>query len=237
MKVSVILPTYNEKDNICELIEAVAGALRPLDAALEIVVVDDNSPDGTAAAVREKYPEGGKVKLHVRTGERGLATAVRYGIEKSAGDIIAVMDTDFNHDPKLLPQMVEFLKYYDIVTGSRFTLGGGMYDNFRYYGSYLFNMMVRVVLNTRTQDNLSGFFSIRRELLFSLDFKRIFWGYGDYFFRLLFYAREIPAKIIEVPVVYQIRGGGESKTRVFEQLIKYTLALIRLRFAGGKRHW
>ncbi len=237
MKVSVILPTYNEKGNICELVEAVRRELKTIAATPEIIVVDDNSPDGTGEHVTGEYAGDGDVKVFIRTGERGLATAIRYGIEHAEGEIIVVMDTDFNHDTRLIPQMVEFLKYYDIVIGSRFTLGGGMYDNFRYYGSYLFNMMIRVVLNTRTQDNLSGFFSIRRELLSKLEFNRIFWGYGDYFFRLLFYAREIPAKIIEVPVVYQIRGEGESKTRVYEQLVKYFVALIKLRFTGGKRHW
>ena len=237
MKVSVILPTYNEKGNIGELVAAVRRELKTIAATPEIIVVDDNSPDGTGEYVTGTYAGDSEVKVLIRTEERGLATAIRYGIEKSEGDIIVVMDTDFNHDPRLIPQMVEFLKYYDIVIGSRFTLGGGMYDNFRYYGSYLFNMMIRVVLNTRTQDNLSGFFSIRRELMPKLEFSRIFWGYGDYFFRLLFYAREIPAKIIEVPVVYQIRGAGESKTRVYEQLVKYFVALIKLRFTGGKRHW
>ena len=230
MRVSVILPTYNEKGNIVELIDAITKQLLPMNISRELIVVDDNSRDGTGKLAREHFAENEEVKVFIRTEERGLATAIRYGIEKSSGDIIVVMDTDFNHDPKVLPQMVRFLEYYDIIIGSRFTMGGGMHNNFRYITSYVYNFLIRLLLTTRLQDNLSGFFSARREVLFSLDFEKIFWGYGDYFFRLLFYAEKLGTNILDIPVVYQRRKSGESKTHLLSLLVRYTTALIKLRF-------
>lgn len=230
MKVSVVLPTYNEKGNIVELIDAITEQLLPMNIEKEVIVVDDNSPDGTGKLAQEHFAEKKDVKVFIRTEDRGLATAIRYGIEKSCGDIIVVMDTDFNHDPKVLPQMINFLEYYDIIIGSRFTMGGEMYDNFRYITSYVYNLLIRIILRTQIQDNLSGFFSIRRGLLFSLDFEKIFWGYGDYFFRLLFYSTKSGATILDIPVVYARRRSGESKTRLLSLLVRYTTALIKLRF-------
>lgn len=232
MKVSVILPTYNEKGNICELVEAVRRELKTIAATPEIIVVDDNSPDGTGEHVTGEYAGNSEVKVFVRTRERGLATAIRYGIERAEGEIIVVMDTDFSHSPDLLPQMVKFLEYYDLIIGSRYTQGGGMYDEFRYFGSFVFNMMVRIVLNTRIQDNLSGFFAMRRRMLMDLDFDKIFWGYGDYFFRLLFYARANQVRMLSIPVVYRERESGDSKTNLSRCLLRYTMALLKLRFSS-----
>ncbi len=236
MKVSVILPTYNEKGNIIELVDEIMVLLSAMNVEKEIIVVDDNSPDNTGKLVQDSFFEDESVKVFIRIEERGLATAIRYGIEKSSGDIIVVMDTDFNHEPKMLPQMVKFLEYYDIIVGSRFTMGGGMYNSFRYILSYFFNFFVRIALGTRLQDNLSGFFSIRREVLFALEFDKIFWGYGDYFFRLLFYAEKLGANILDIPVVYQERKTGESKTQLLPLIIQYTTALIKLRFFTQRRN-
>lgn len=228
-KVSVILPTYNEKGNIIELVNEIMEQLSAVDIEKEIIIVDDNSPDETGKVVQDRFSEDESVKVFIRTEERGFATAIRYGIEKSSGDIIVVMDTDFNHDPKMLPQLVKFLEYYDIVIGSRFTVGGGMDDTFRYFGSFFYNMFIRILLHTQIQDNLCGFFAIRREKLFALDFEKIFFGYGDYFFRLLFYAQRRRFKILEIPTFYQLRKYGESKTNLISVFIKYSIALLKLR--------
>ncbi|RJS84115.1 glycosyltransferase [Methanophagales archaeon] len=228
-KVSVILPTYNEKGNIIELVDEIIGQLSLMNIEIEIIVVDDNSPDNTGKLVQDRFSDDERVKVFIRTEERGLATAIRYGIEKSSGDILVVMDTDFNHDPRMLPQMVKFLEYYDIIVGSRFTIGGGMEPTFRYLGSFFYNMFIRIILHTQIQDNLSGFFAIHREKLFALDFEKIFFGYGDYFFRLLFYAQRRKFKILEIPVVYQLRKYGESKTNLISIFIKYSIALLKLR--------
>lgn len=229
MKISVILPTYNEKGNIVELINEIIKELSTIEVEREIVVVDDNSPDGTGRIVQDAFSGDKSVKVFIRTQERGLATAVRYGVEKSSGNFIAVMDTDFNHDPKMLPQMMEFLKHYDVISGSRFTMGGGMEPTYRYIGSFFYNMFIRIILRTQIQDNLSGFFSMRKDKLLSLNFDKIFYGYGDYFTRLLYISEKQNYKILEVPVYYRIRKSGQSKTNLGKVFLKYTIALMKFR--------
>lgn len=228
MQVSVILPTYRERDNIVDLIDAIEANLPDLET--EVIVVDDNSPDGTADVVRErmKCPTL-PIRLFVRTDERGLATAIKFGLRQATGDMVVVMDTDFNHDPKMIPQMVKFLEYYDVIIGSRFVMGGGMEDQFRYNYSFLYNLFVRLVLHTQVQDNLSGFFAMSREKLMLLDLDRIFRGYGEYFIRLLFVSWRKGFRLLEVPVFYVLRRHGTSKSQFFKMLLDYTRCVLSLR--------
>lgn len=238
MKTSIILPTYNEKDNIVELIQAIFAALASDSLDFEVVVVDDNSPDGTAAAVRHNFDGNGRVKLFVRTQERGLASAIRYGIDHTAGDILVFMDTDFNHDPALIPQMIKFLEYYDIIIGSRFVMAGGMEDRFRQFSSQIYNYAIRLLFGTPVHDNLSGFFSIYRDKLVSMDLDQIYYGYGDYFIRLLMVAHKRGYNMLEVPVFYRLRLHGHSKTQFLSILSQYSRALLVLRlklWAGRMR--
>jgi len=223
-RVSVVLPTYNESGNIARLIDAVREAVEWM-SDLEIIVVDDDSPDGTAELAAKA---AANVRVIVRKGARGLATAVRRGIEESAGDVVVVMDTDFNHQPEMIPQMVDFLRYYDLVTGSRFTVGGGMEERGRYRLSFIFNFFCRLALGTGLQDHLSGFFAVRRETLLQLDLDDIFDGYGDYFIRLLVEALARGSTVLEVPVYYPARVHGESKTKFLRTLVQYTRAVVRL---------
>ena len=230
MKTSIILPTYNEKDNIVELIQAIFATLEPDGLNFEVVVVDDNSPDGTAAAIRQNFDGEKRVKLFVRSRERGLATALRYGIERAAGEILVFMDTDFNHDPAIIPQMIKFLEYYDIIIGSRFVMAGGMEDRFRQFSSLVYNYGIRLLFGTPVHDNLSGFFSIDREKLTSMDLDQIYYGYGDYFIRLLMVAHKREYRMLEIPVFYRLRLHGHSKTQFLSTFIQYTQALLTLRF-------
>lgn len=227
---SVVLPTYNERDNIAPL---VGELLRVGGEGIEVVVVDDDSPDGTAAVVAEHYGSDPRVRLVVRKEDRGLAKSIRRGIEEAKGDAVAVMDTDFNHDPEMVPLMRDLLGYFDVVVGSRFIVGGGMEDVFRYYASLVYNIGIRAVLGTRVQDNLSGFFAMRRDLLMRLDHDHIFHGYGDYFFRLLHEATALGMSMIEVPVFYRLRPSGESKTNYVKVLTDYTTALARVVARSG----
>lgn len=233
MDVSVILPTYTERNNIVPLIEAIQHELNGAGITHEVIVVDDNSPDGTAQVVRDRFGQDEAVRLFVRTEERGLATAIAFGIHQAKGECVAVMDTDFNHDPAMLPQMVKFLEYYDIVIGSRFVMGGGMEELWRYYASFIYNFFVRIVLRTQIQDNLCGFFTIRREKLLSMDIDRIFHGYGEYFMHFLFLAWKKNYKMLEVPTFYRLRMHGQSKSRFFRMLYDYTLTALHVRL--GKR--
>jgi dolichol-phosphate mannosyltransferase len=229
LKTSIILPTYNERENIPDLLEAIQRELAPWGFDFETIVVDDNSPDGTADVVRDRFGDDPRVVLYVRTEDRGLASAIRYGIERASGDIIVCMDTDFNHDPAVIPQMIKFLEFYDIVIGSRFVMRGGMEDRFRQFSSAVYNFGIRLLFRTPVHENLSGFFSMYRAKLMSMDLDQIFYGYGDYFVRLIMVAWKRNYNILEVPVFYRLRMHGHSKTQFVSTLIDYTKALLILR--------
>lgn len=246
--VSVVLPTFNERDNILDLIEAIAAELEPTQMRYEVLVVDDASPDGTAQVVRARFSltdggenewqgalsERGTVRVVVRTQDKGLAKSIRHGLEIARGSTLVVMDTDFNHDPAMIPQMVDLLRYYDLVIGSRFVMRGGMEDSLRYLMSFAYNIFIRALFRTQIQDNLSGFFAVRQERFFQLAhlFDKIFYGYGDYFIRLLLVAWRRDWKILEVPVFYILRRHGDSKTNFWRIFRDYTSAVLRLRILG-----
>lgn len=234
MHISVVLPTFNERGNIVDLIDAIESSVAPVAESVQIVVVDDNSPDGTADLVRQRAQKpGSDIDLYVRTEEHGLATAIKRGVDRCQGDVVIVMDTDFNHDPRMIPQMVELLKYYDVIIGSRFVMGGGMEEELRYRLSFLYNLFVRIIIRTQVQDNLSGFFAMRRDKLMALEPGRIFQGYGEYFIRLLYLAWRKNYKMLEVPVFYVLRRHGKSKSRFLHMLRDYTMCVLDLRLG----HW
>lgn len=227
-KISVVLPAYNERGNICKLIDAIIFNSMKININPEIIVVDDNSPDKTGNHVINTFKKNKNVKTFIRTKEKGFATAIRFGIEKATGDIVLVMDTDFNHDPKLIPQMIESLKYYDVVSTSRYIYGGGMSNRFRYFCSYLYNIFIRIILRTKISDNLCGYFAIRRRDLLKYDFDRIFRGGGEYFFRFLYFAKRKKVSILEIPIVYGERKYGSSKNNFIKTLFRYTKTALEL---------
>jgi len=233
MKVSVILPTYNEADNIVELVERVIENI-PLGWDYEIIVVDDNSPDQTYQLVQSAFEDNPAVIPVLRTADRGLARAIRSGIEKALGDQVLVMDTDFTHDPAEIPKMLHVSEVYDIVSGSRFCAGGNMQNTGHYVASLLYNWLMRVVLRTQIQDNLGGFFTISKQKMESVPFDLIFFGYGDYFFRLLHYAQKRGMTVVEVPAQYRVRHKGKSKSNFMKLLFSYTHALLKLKIESAR---
>ena len=172
------------------------------------------------------------MRVLVRRGERGLAGAIYRGIREARGDVVVVMDSDGNHDPALLPLMVRCVEEFDVVIGSRYVLGGGMLTSrFRYWGSYAFNILIRMVLGLRIHDNLSGYLAFRPTLLRGLTPEAVFYGYGDYAIRLLHHVVREGGRVLEIPTVYRFRKGGESKTRFAAYLWTYLASVFRLRLA------
>jgi dolichol-phosphate mannosyltransferase len=231
MKVSVILPTYNEAGNIVRLVRAILDTL-PKDVTPEVLVVDDNSPDGTHALVASAFAGDARVVPILRTADRGFAKSIRAGIERASGDKAIVMDTDFTHDPAELPRLLHVGEIYQVVSASRFCAGGAMQDVPHYLASLAFNWFLRVLLRTQVQDNLGGYFVIDRAVLGKLPFDRIFYGYGEYYFRLLHFAQRAGAKIVEIPAVYNVRTSGESKSTFLKMLFTYSAAALKLRWSG-----
>jgi dolichol-phosphate mannosyltransferase len=233
MKVSVVLPTYNEIENIVVLVESIISHM-PHEIEYEILVVDDNSPDHTYEAVQSAFSGNPAVIPVLRTSDRGLANSLRAGVEKTAGDLVVLMDTDFNHNPADLPRMLHLAKVCDVVVGSRFCAGGSMPGLMHYLLSLVYNWLIRIVLRTQIQDNLSGFAAIDAKLIRRLPYDIIFHGYGDYFFRLLHCAQREDARILEMPVQYMQRKGGRSKSVFWRLLFKYTYALFAFRISVRK---
>ncbi|MBI2580521.1 glycosyltransferase [Candidatus Woesearchaeota archaeon] len=232
-KVSVVLATYNERENIIPLIAAVIKNLKNGGKYdFEIVVVDDNSPDATYDAVMAKYSKDRRVKA-IRRFERGLATALRRGIEESSGDVIVMMDTDFSHDPSQLPGLVELAFKYGIGNGSRFIKGGRFTGKkYRSVVTRLLQLFTRVMLGVPATDFTNGFVAIKRDTLQGLSLDRIFFGYGDYCFRLFYYAHRAHKnkfRIAEMPSYYKPRVHGQSKTREFKTGLQYVASILRLR--------
>lgn len=233
MLVSVVLPTYNESGNILTLIREIKENI-PEGWDHEILVVDDNSPDQTYDLVKNTYKDDPGVTPILRTTDRGFAKSIRTGLEKAKGDYVIVMDTDLTHDPVEIPKLLHISKYFDIVSASRFCAGGHMESIRHYLASYTYNLLIRLFLRTQVQDNLGGYYVINREKLNRLPFDLIFFGYGEYYFRLLHFAQIEGISMVEIPAFYRTRTAGTSKSRFFQMIFSYTDALIRLKLDAKK---
>ena len=233
MKVSVVLPTYNEAGNIVSLVEEILKVM-PIDIRPEVIIVDDNSTDNTYEIALKAFLSHPTVKVLLRTKDRGLANSIRYGIQHASGDSVVVMDTDFTHNPAEIPNMVHVGEVYDMVSGSRFCSGGSMQTKPHYIASFIYNLFLRVILRTQVQDNLGGFFLMDREKLLSLPFDKIFFGYGDYFFRLIYLVEKQGYTIIEIPAYYSKRNTGKSKSNFLKMLLSYSWSALK--FVNTKKH-
>ncbi|NPA62370.1 MAG: glycosyltransferase family 2 protein [Methanococci archaeon] len=167
MKVSIVIPTYNERENIGKLISTLKSILENLN--YEIIVVDDNSPDKTYEVVENLAKKDKNIKLIRRIGKKGLASAVVDGFKKAEGNILVVMDADFQHPPELIPKMVEEIKNgYDIVIGSRYVKGGKIEDwsFLRKIISLGAIFLARILFpKIKVKDCVSGFFALKREVI------------------------------------------------------------------------
>ena len=235
-KVSIILPTYNEAGNIDKLVKALFKIFKNTHYKLEIIVVDDNSPDGTAKKIKQ-LPSNLPIKLFIRKNQRGLATAILHGLKKSTGEIIVLMDTDFNHKPEDVLRLTKALEEEkaDLVIGSRYIKGGGMHvseaGTIQFLGSKYGNLFVnRILLGLPVHESLSGFLAFNKKVLKDLDLNKIFQGYGDYCIRLLYRVHRKGFILTEVPVVYGKRQYGQSKSRLFSMFIEYFKTAINLKF-------
>lgn len=235
LAVSIVLPTYNEEGNILRLIKVITNKLNKENIKNEIIVVDDNSHDKTYELVKKELNKNKNLKVFLRKKDKGLAKSIFFGIKKSLNPIIIVMDSDFNHDPMIIPQMVSLTEYYDLVIGSRYVHGGGMDDERREKASYLYNLFLRILLKTRVHDNLSGYFAMQRKDLKKLPTKNIFQGYGDYFIRLVTIASKEKMRIIEIPTWYKIRLFGESKSNFIKMILMYTKTALELKLKNSKK--
>jgi len=220
--VSVVVPTYNERENIDELLSRIHTSLNEVD--YEVVVVDDNSPDGTAERVIElssKYP----VKLVRRAGKLGLSSAILDGVKVCSGDYVVVMDADLQHPPEVIKELLRNAGRCDIVIASRYVRGGCIvgFPLIRRVISLGATYMARILVpQARSiKDPLSGFFLIRKELIEEAEIAVP----SGYKILLEIISQHDNLKICEVPYVFQSRVRGESKLSK-KEILSYVKQLL-----------
>jgi dolichol-phosphate mannosyltransferase len=224
--ISIIVPTYNERDNIVPLVERLSQTFT--NRNYEILLVDDNSKDGTidiAAKLAEKYP----VKVMVRLSERGLATAVLHGFKYAKGNIIGVMDADLQHPPEINAELLKAVENgADMAVASRYIPGGGCpnWGLVRRIISKGALSLAHVFLPTtrKVKDPMSGFFMFKREGMNQIDFKPI--GYKILLEMLVMGKFQ---NVVEVPFIFEDRSSGRSKMKARQQIdyLKHIFSLMR----------
>lgn len=222
VRVTVVVPTYNERENLAPLARRVFGVLDPRDC--ELLIIDDDSPDDTAGAAAElasSFP----VRCIVRRGERGLATAVIAGLRAARGELVVVMDADLSHPPESVPSLLDALRdpQVQMAIGSRFVPGGRVdlhWPLHRRLNSLLGRLLARPL--TPVRDMMSGFFCVRRGEL-DLDSLRPV----GYKIALELIVRHGWRNVVEIPITFSNRAAGETKLNVAEQ-VRYLRHLARL---------
>ena len=224
--ISIIIPTYNEKDNIIPLVERIGHALSNYD--YEVVFVDDSSRDGTAElaiALSPKYP----VKVMVRQNKRGLASAVVDGLSQATGQIVGVMDADLQHPPEVIPDLLREIKGgADIAIASRYVKGGGCqgWGLTRRIISKAAIVLAHLLLPStrRVRDPMSGFFIFNRQVVAHADLRPT----GFKILLEILMEGEFQ-DIAEVPYTFSVRSGGESKLNARQQIdyLKHIYSLMK----------
>jgi len=211
-KTLIIIPTYNEKENIVKIIDAVLN----LPAELEILVVDDNSPDETGKLVAEISEKNSKIHLLPREKKEGLGTAYLAGFKyalKHNYDYIMEMDADFSHDPKYIPNFLQAIKDYDLVLGSRYISGGGVvnWGPLRKFISRGGSLYSRLILGIAIKDLTGGFKCFKKETLQALDLDNIFSNGYAFQIEINYRVTKKKLKVKEIPIVFVDRRVGKSK--------------------------
>lgn len=212
--ISIVVPTYNERDRLTDLVEAIFRAYAAERLEGELVIVDDNSPDGTGA-LADDLARRHRIRVLHRAGKLGLGTAVIEGFEAATAPIVGVIDADLSHPPALLPRMLAAMQSAsaDIVVGSRYIPGGGtrQWERSRLLMSRFACVMARGL--TPIRDATSGFFLIRRDLARDVRISA-----GGFKICLELLVRSRPASVVEVPYVFTGRTAGESKMNLKEAM-------------------
>ena len=231
VKFSLVVPTYNEETNIRELCRKITNVLDALPIDSEIIIVDDNSPDGTWRAAQDLAKQDKRLKVVRRISQRGLASAVVCGWAASEGEILGVIDADLQHPPEILAKMINKIlndNEVDIVVASRYIAGGGISKNnfWQTLRSQLaiflgFIFVPRIFKSVK--DSMSGYFILRKKVISGKQFRPM--GY-----KILLEVLAIGnyRKVCEIPYNFAVRQGGETKTD-WKQCLFYLLNLITLR--------
>jgi dolichol-phosphate mannosyltransferase len=212
VKTAVIIPTYNESDNVVTLVEEIVA----LHAVAHIIIVDDHSPDGTGQIADELAKQYHEVHVIHRPGKLGLGTAYVAGFKLALTlptDCIVTMDADFSHHPRYIPALIAQTRVYDLNIGSRYVDGGGTINCnlWRRFLSRMGNTVARLTLGLKASDCTAGFRCYRREVLETIDLDAIFSSGYSFLVEMLYECQQLGYRIGEVPIIFENRQQGASK--------------------------
>ena len=231
MKYSVILPTLNENNHIVDLINSISNVFKKKNLVYEIIIVDDNSVDGTIDTVENIKDGYNFLQLIVRKNQKkNLAQSINDGIKQSKYENIIWMDADFQHPPVYIGDLISNINKYDAVICSRFLKKSYRYfddekfeKNLNENQSYIYNKLCKFFLFKDISDYTSGYICIKKKIFDNFKLKGY---YGDYFVSLIAYLKKKNYKIVEIPFKDEERASGFSKT-VVNVNIKYIYMCFR----------
>ena len=234
-RVCVVVPTYNERENVEPLVSAVAG----VDPQLQLLFVDDSSPDSTAEEVRKVAGSRSNVHLLVREGKRGLGGAhlagFRHAMDRLGAEVLVEMDADLQHPPEKIPELVGALAGgYDVVVASRKIQGGGTveWSLWRRAVSGGANLLARLALGLKVKDCTSGFRALNRRSAEELTRARL--PDSGYSFQVasLYVLKQKGMRVTEVPFKFQTRKTGKSKMGIGE-IARFFVSVLKIRLTGA----
>jgi dolichol-phosphate mannosyltransferase len=225
LKITVVVPTYNERDNI----ETLAGMILSQDERVDILFVDDNSPDGTGDIADRLASSTSRVKVLHRAGKLGLGSAYREGFRTAldnGADYIVEMDADFSHDPEMLPLFIEKMSEYDLVIGSRYINGVSVvnWPIRRLILSYCASVYTRLITGLHLSDCTGGFKCFRRNVLESLDLESIRSDGYSFQIEMNYRCHERGFRIGEIPIIFVDRHAGSSK--MSKQIVREAVLMV-----------
>jgi dolichol-phosphate mannosyltransferase len=237
--VTIVMPTYNEAGNISDLIIESVDCVRNCGASkIELIVVDDDSPDLTWKAAMETCCHDADIRVIRRMENHGLTASLNEGVAAAQMDTIVWLDCDFSQPPEKIPQLLYMISQgFDVVVNSRYVTGGGELRSgqggqLQLYLSRKLNFVLRFLLDSSFYDYTSGFVAVRREVFSDMKLRG---DYGEYFIDFIYrILRDRRYKVCELPYIMLPRRSGESKTgsnmlHFFSRGLKYLMTIARLR--------
>lgn len=235
MKIIVVIPTYNERENI----EKLCSSILSQDDRIHVLIVDDNSPDGTGAIADRIAATTSRVKVLHRSGKLGLGSAYREGFRialNDNADYVMEMDADFSHDPAMLPLFIEKIAHCDLVIGSRYINGVSVvnWPIRRLILSYCASVYTRMITGLNLSDCTGGFKCFRREALNAIDIDSIKSDGYSFQIEMNYRCHEKGFKICEIPIIFVDRHAGTSK--MSKQIVREAVFMVwKLKFASIRR--
>lgn len=232
MKTAIIIPTYNERENVQKLIPQIEATLTQSNLPAHIVIVDDRSPDGTAIEANQLAKTYGNITVVEREAKRGIGSAYKEGFQFALAalecDAVIEMDADFSHDPRYIPSFISKLEEgSDVVVGSRYIEGGGVrnWSLRRRVISKAANKLVRFLLGLPVKDATSGYRAYRSTVLMGTNLSKVRSSSYAFQVEMLYLSKQLGFKVTEIPIIFVDRQLGKSKLGIKEALsfMRYVL--------------